>query len=65
MGDFRDIHRDGNDPVSQHGVNDPVGGVDVKRRFHDNASPHERNRSAAMCARIHLRMRQRSSCRRR
>ena len=29
MGDFRDI---------QHGVNDPVDGVDVKRRFNDNAT---------------------------
>jgi hypothetical protein len=47
MGDLRDIHRDGNDPVSQHGVNDPVRGVDVKRRFHDNASIHERDQWAA------------------
>ncbi len=47
MGDFRDIHRDGNDPVSHHGINDPVSGVDVKRRFHDNASTHERNQWAA------------------
>ena len=38
MGDFRDIHRDGNDPVN---------GVDVKRRFHDNVSTHERNQWAA------------------
>jgi len=47
MGDFRDIHRDGNDPVSQHGVNDPVRGVDVKRAFHDNKTPHEHAQSAA------------------
>lgn len=38
MSDFRDI---------QHGVNDPVNGVDVKRRFNDNQSPHERAQSAA------------------
>jgi len=38
MGDFRDI---------QHGVNDPVDGVDVKRRFNDNQTPHERAQSAA------------------
>ena len=38
MGDFRDI---------QHGVNDPVSGVDVKRRFHDNKSPHEQAQWAA------------------
>ncbi|WP_027553709.1 hypothetical protein [Bradyrhizobium sp. Cp5.3] len=33
MSDFRDI---------QHGVNDPVDGVDVKRHFNDNKTPHER-----------------------
>ena len=38
MGDFRDI---------QHGVNDPVDGVDVKRRFKDNQTPHERAQCAA------------------
>ena len=38
MGDYRDI---------QHGVNDPVGGVDVKRRFKDNQTPHERAQTAA------------------
>jgi hypothetical protein len=38
MGDFRDI---------QHGVNDPVDGVDVKRRFNDNQTPDERAQSAA------------------
>jgi len=38
MVDFRDI---------QHGVNDPVDGVDVKRRFNDNQTPHERAQSAA------------------
>ena len=30
MSDFRDI---------QHGVNDPVGGLDVKRRINDNRTP--------------------------
>jgi hypothetical protein len=38
MSDFRDI---------QHGVNDPVDGVDVKRKFNDNQTPHERAQSAA------------------
>ena len=33
MSDFRDI---------QHGVNDPVGGVDVKRQINPNQTPHER-----------------------
>ncbi len=33
MSDFRDI---------QHGVNDPVDGVDVKRQFNDNRTQHER-----------------------
>jgi hypothetical protein len=33
MSDRRDI---------QHGVNDPVSGVDVKRRVNTNATPHER-----------------------
>jgi hypothetical protein len=32
MSDFRDI---------QHGINDPVGGVDVKRRIANNETPHE------------------------
>ena len=36
-----------NDPVSQHGVNDPVSGVDVKLRNKDNATPHEREQWAA------------------
>ena len=47
MSKLRDIHRDGNDPVSQHGVNDPVGGTDVKRGFRDNKSVHERDQWAA------------------
>jgi hypothetical protein len=38
MNDFRDI---------QHGVNDPVDGVDVKRKFNDNQTPHERAQRAA------------------
>jgi len=33
MSDFRDI---------QHGVNDPVDGVDVKHHFNDNTTPHQR-----------------------
>ena len=33
MSDFRDI---------QHGVNDPVGGLDVKRQFDHRQTPHER-----------------------
>jgi hypothetical protein len=35
------------DPVSEHGVNDPVGGVDVKWNVHDNQTPHERAQWAA------------------
>jgi hypothetical protein len=38
MSDFRDI---------QHGVNDPVDGVDVKRKFNDNQTQHERAQFAA------------------
>jgi len=38
MGDYRDI---------QNGVNDPVSGVDVKRGFNDNKTPHERAQTAA------------------
>jgi hypothetical protein len=38
MGDYRDI---------QNGVNDPVNGVDVKRAFNDNQTPHERAQTAA------------------
>lgn len=33
MSDFRDI---------QHGVNDPVDGVDVKHQINTNQTPHER-----------------------
>jgi hypothetical protein len=36
-----------NDPISRHGINDPVSGVDVKLRNHDNATPHEREQRAA------------------
>ena len=32
MSDFRD---------TQHGVNDPVGGLDVKRQINDNRTSHE------------------------
>ena len=42
MGDPRDNHR-----VGHHGVNGPVSGVDVKRRFRDNKSTHERGQWAA------------------
>jgi hypothetical protein len=38
MSDSRDI---------QHGVNDPVSGVDVRRKILDNQTPHERAQSAA------------------
>jgi hypothetical protein len=38
MGDYRDI---------QNGVNDPVAGTDVKRKFSDNQTPHERAQQAA------------------
>jgi hypothetical protein len=38
MGDYRDI---------QNGINDPVTGVDVKLRFRDNKTPHEREQWAA------------------
>lgn len=38
MGDSRDI---------QNGAYDPVGGVDMKRRFKDNQTPHERAQTAA------------------
>ena len=38
MTDSRDIQR---------GVNDPVSGVDVKRKFRDNQTPHERAQTAA------------------
>ena len=38
MSDGRDI---------QHGVNDPVSGVDVKYRIKDNTTPHERAQWAA------------------
>jgi hypothetical protein len=33
MGDFRDI---------QHGINDPVDGVDVSWKINTNQTPHER-----------------------
>jgi hypothetical protein len=38
--------RDDN-PISQHGVNDPVSGVDVRRNIQDNKSPHESEQWAA------------------
>jgi hypothetical protein len=42
VSDRRDIQHGVN-----HGVNDPVDGVDVKHRFKDNATPHERAQWAA------------------
>jgi hypothetical protein len=33
--------------ISQHGVNDPIHGVDVKYRNKDNTTPHEREQWAA------------------
>jgi len=38
MSDFRDI---------QHGVNDPVDGVDVKKSINNNETAHERAQSNA------------------
>jgi hypothetical protein len=38
MSDRRDI---------QHGVNDPVSGVDVRWKVHDSRTPHERAQWAA------------------
>jgi hypothetical protein len=38
MGDSRDI---------QHGVYDPIGGVDMKHRFKETQTPHERAQTAA------------------
>lgn len=38
MGDSRD---------KQHGINDPVSGVDVRHRNKINATPHERAQSGA------------------
>jgi hypothetical protein len=38
MGDYRD---------NQHGINDPVSGVDVKWRVKTNATAHERAQTAA------------------
>jgi hypothetical protein len=40
-------HKRDENPISQHGVNDPVGGVDVKRNIRDNKSPHESEQWAA------------------
>ncbi len=41
MGDYDD-YRD-----NQHGVNDPVSGVDVKLRSRHNQTPHEQAQTAA------------------
>ncbi|KWV44784.1 hypothetical protein AS156_02060 [Bradyrhizobium macuxiense] len=47
MDDASDIHSGRGDPVSQHGVNDPVDGTDVKWTFDDNQTSHERRQWAA------------------
>ncbi|MCP1973230.1 hypothetical protein [Bradyrhizobium elkanii] len=47
MGNSSDIHSGVDRPASRNGVNDPVGGVDVKRTFDDNQTPHERAQWAA------------------
>ncbi len=47
MGNSSDIHNGVDRPASRNGVNDPVGGVDVKRTFNDNQTPHEREQWAA------------------
>lgn len=47
MDDVSDIHNGGDEPVSRHGVNDPVDGTDVKRTFDDNQTSHERAQWAA------------------
>ena len=47
MANSGDIHRGVDHPVSRNGVNDPVDGVDVKRAFDDNQTPHERAQWAA------------------
>jgi hypothetical protein len=46
------IRQDDEVPVSdsrdiQHGINDPVSGVDVKRKFRETQSPHTRAQSGA------------------
>ena len=47
MGNSSDIHSGVDRPASRNGVNDPVDGVDVKRTFDDNQTPHERAQWAA------------------
>ncbi|QPF84200.1 hypothetical protein IC762_32045 [Bradyrhizobium genosp. L] len=47
MGKPSDIHDGTEPPASRNGVNDPVDGVDVKRTFNDNRTPHERAQWAA------------------
>ncbi|WP_050628301.1 hypothetical protein [Bradyrhizobium viridifuturi] len=47
MGNSSDIHNGVDHPASRNGVNDPVSGVDVKRTFDDNQTPHERAQWAA------------------
>ena len=47
MGNSSDIHNGVDHPASRNGVNDPVGGLDVKRTFDDNQTAHERAQLAA------------------
>ncbi|MCC8980300.1 hypothetical protein [Bradyrhizobium acaciae] len=47
MGNSSDIHNGVDHPASRNGVNDPIDGVDVKRTFDDNQTPHERAQWAA------------------
>jgi hypothetical protein len=47
MAHFSDIHEGVANPASRNGVNDPVDGIDVKRTFNDNQTPHERAQWAA------------------
>ena len=47
MGNSSDIHNGVDHPASRNGVNDPVDGIDVKRTFNDNQTPHERAQRAA------------------
>ena len=47
MGSCSDIHSGVDHPASRNGVNDPVDGLDVRRTFNDNQTPHERAQWAA------------------
>ena len=56
MSDFRDI---------QHGVNDPVDGVDVKRKFNDNQTHTSARSSRQTSAPAPFPPLTRNSCRKR